>query len=376
MAYSTTKNNNPGNIRGKDGNFLTFKTPLEGQIAMYNDLTGKISGNTKTGLNGDSTLYQLISKWAPAADKNDPAGYTAFVANKLGVSPDTKIATLLPRIDDLAHAMSIREGYKGEWKSGNKQDSINTLNPILGNLGGSGNSTAEDQQKIFGETIVKGEDNTKDNPVPAGSENQANPKSAILEGLKNTGKGIFNVATNLTGTKEVGGALSSALIPHLKSVKEAQKAQQASDDMLQKIALAIKENKKIGKDTSRLEDFYRRESGKGFDYNEINPNASMSNKEAALGIAKLGTTILGAGTYGNAGKAGQFGKLVNESPTMVKVLKESTPLIKKVSPVVKTLTGGKGLLGNAIRFAIANHLVTKATNGKISANGLFKDFIE
>lgn len=121
MANIPTANNNPGDIRAADGSFnIGAKTPLEGQAKLYNDLTAKMTGKSTTGLNGDSTLYEFVQKYAPRGDgSNNPEAYTADLANKLKISPDTKIGTLMPRIDDFAHAISQHEGYKGSWVSGN-----------------------------------------------------------------------------------------------------------------------------------------------------------------------------------------------------------------------------------------------------------------
>lgn len=120
MANIPTANNNPGDIRGADGNFIKFATPLEGQAALYNDLTTKMTGKSRTGLKPESTLYEFVQKYAPKGDGgNDPLSYTAALANQLKVSPDTKLSDLMPRIDDFAKAIADHEGYKGPWTSGN-----------------------------------------------------------------------------------------------------------------------------------------------------------------------------------------------------------------------------------------------------------------
>ncbi len=120
LANLPTRNNNPGNIRGAGGAFVKFKTPLEGQIALYNDLTVKMTGQSKTGLKPQSSLYEFAQKYAPKSDGNDPANYAANIANELGISPDTQIGSLVPRVDDFAKAIAKHEGYKGQWIEGKK----------------------------------------------------------------------------------------------------------------------------------------------------------------------------------------------------------------------------------------------------------------
>lgn len=108
------RNNNPGNLRDPStGSFRTFKSPDEGYAALLNDLQGKMTGATSTGLSGKSTLYDFASKYAPSSDNNNPAQYTANLANTLGVRPDTRLEELQPRIGDLAQAIAKNEGYSG-----------------------------------------------------------------------------------------------------------------------------------------------------------------------------------------------------------------------------------------------------------------------
>lgn len=95
------RNNNPGNLRsspmqsGSDGGFAVFKTEQGGFAALEWDLTQKCKGNTSTGLGPNSTLRQLIFKWAPPSDNNDTEAYLAAVSHMTGISPDTLLGTLL-----------------------------------------------------------------------------------------------------------------------------------------------------------------------------------------------------------------------------------------------------------------------------------------
>jgi hypothetical protein len=90
------RNNNPGNLRfiNQQGasmgekNFAKFNTLEEGFNALVNDVKAKQTGNTRTGLNGNSTLAQFFKIYAPSADNNNPEAYANTVAKKLGIDPN------------------------------------------------------------------------------------------------------------------------------------------------------------------------------------------------------------------------------------------------------------------------------------------------
>lgn len=109
MANLPTTLNNPGDLKGA-GKLLAFNDPLEGKAALYNDLTAKMTGKSKY-VTPSSSLVDFSKAYAPESDGNDPLQYAANLANKLGVSPDTKIGTLTGRIDEFANAISQNEGY-------------------------------------------------------------------------------------------------------------------------------------------------------------------------------------------------------------------------------------------------------------------------
>ena len=103
-------NNNPGNIKDpKTGEFMKFSSPEEGYAALMNDLQGKFTGATSTGLHGGSSLMDFAQVYAPASDNNNPGEYTAKLANQLGVSPDTKLSDLQDKIPQMAYAIANNE---------------------------------------------------------------------------------------------------------------------------------------------------------------------------------------------------------------------------------------------------------------------------
>jgi hypothetical protein len=95
------QNHNPGNLRAspfayeiQDG-YAVFKNDEIGRMALQYDLMQKAKGNTSTGLNGNSTLAQLIAVWAPAGDGNDPNAYLQNVCTLAALVPSMKLSELL-----------------------------------------------------------------------------------------------------------------------------------------------------------------------------------------------------------------------------------------------------------------------------------------
>lgn len=95
------RRHNPGNLRsspfqvGTEKGFSVFNSDADGWAAFKWDLMMKIMGNTSTGLNGQSTLADLIRTWAPPADGNNTQAYLQSVLTKTGFSASMKIAELL-----------------------------------------------------------------------------------------------------------------------------------------------------------------------------------------------------------------------------------------------------------------------------------------
>lgn len=104
-------NNQPGAEKGEKkeggGYWAKFDSPEAGYEALISDIEAKQSGNTKTGLNGDSTLAEFISAYAPASDNNDTEKYISNVSDELGVNSDTKIKDIDSR--ELAKIIAKRE---------------------------------------------------------------------------------------------------------------------------------------------------------------------------------------------------------------------------------------------------------------------------
>jgi len=85
------RNANPGNLRespleaGVDGQgYAYFPNVTAGYLALLRDLYEKFSGKSGTHLTPRSTIYDLLSVYAPVTDGNYPVHYSQFVAGFMG----------------------------------------------------------------------------------------------------------------------------------------------------------------------------------------------------------------------------------------------------------------------------------------------------
>jgi hypothetical protein len=94
------RNNNPGNLRsspfqiGQRNGFAYFYNEEVGKMAHVWDLYKKCIGETSTGLNGESTLKDLIYKYAPPSE-NDSERYLQVVEARTGLDRGIKLKELL-----------------------------------------------------------------------------------------------------------------------------------------------------------------------------------------------------------------------------------------------------------------------------------------
>lgn len=116
MPSRSFKNNNPGNVRFgsfaqgygaiDDGEgYAKFPTAIQGTAAMVDLLAVK---NYRT-----LTLADAIKRYAPAADNNKPREYAAYVAQRAGVTVETRLADMDPfQVLKVIEAMVRFEGWK------------------------------------------------------------------------------------------------------------------------------------------------------------------------------------------------------------------------------------------------------------------------
>jgi|TARA_B100001094_G_scaffold190765_1_gene184708 hypothetical protein len=89
------RNNNPGNIKlsgdkwqgssGDDGKFVKFDSPEMGARAMARIL------NNYQKKHGLKTIKDIVNRWAPSGDNNDPNAYANYVANNIGIDSNSEV---------------------------------------------------------------------------------------------------------------------------------------------------------------------------------------------------------------------------------------------------------------------------------------------
>ncbi|WP_320733853.1 hypothetical protein [Enterobacter kobei] len=129
-----TRNNNPLNIRYSANNNWNGKgadngTGFENFESADHGLRAGLKLMRNHIANGDDTLNSLISRWAPAKDKNDPVQYAQFVSSKTGIPVDQKLDPNNPQqMQSIAKAMAQQEGYKANISDGQLNRAWNSLN--------------------------------------------------------------------------------------------------------------------------------------------------------------------------------------------------------------------------------------------------------
>ncbi|MBX4215379.1 hypothetical protein KW797_00290, partial [Candidatus Parcubacteria bacterium] len=108
--------NNPGNLRGPDGNFRVFNSYEAGLAALEADLMAKITGSAgsihrfsaASGIPYEHLTFQdYVSIYAPTGDGNDPIGYADALCKDLAIY-NVQPGTLLPVLALLARGQIQR----------------------------------------------------------------------------------------------------------------------------------------------------------------------------------------------------------------------------------------------------------------------------
>lgn len=108
---------NPYSTSSMAEGFRSFSSPQEGQDALKNQLDLYKSGKTRNNLDGNSTLLQAMSRYAPLADGNNPYLYAKHIADNLGITVDTPISKI--DTDKWAEQIAKFEGNKTGNNPGN-----------------------------------------------------------------------------------------------------------------------------------------------------------------------------------------------------------------------------------------------------------------
>jgi len=131
----SVRNNNPGNIRGKDGKFIKYATPQDGMDAMRKDLMIKLSGKSGAvsknfGKDYIPTLTNVISTYAPS-NENDTGAYIAAISKATGLSPNQPLSA--GDVEKIMPAMIRHEGGQiasDYYSTGKLDNSLLTQSPL------------------------------------------------------------------------------------------------------------------------------------------------------------------------------------------------------------------------------------------------------
>lgn len=190
--------------------------------------------------------------------------------------------------------------------------------------------------------------------LPSSTEQPAQPKKDSV--LKTIGKAL--ISSELKFGKSIADALPS-FVPGSAAWtnKQNEELMKQSEEIANNLLKAIKEKKARGEDTTRLEvalqQHIKDTSKPPIDINETNASINKSAKQIfgeALGVA---TDIASFGTYGNAAKGAQTGKLLVKgkmSGVLAKALPEgASTVFEKTIPTAtsKLAAFGKGFVEGA-----------------------------
>lgn len=268
------KNNNPGNLRyvGQAGatndpsGFAKFDNPQNGYAALLNDVQGKLTGATSTGLTPNHTLEDFAKVYAPPIE-NNTGDYVANLANTLGVAPNTKLSDIQNRAPDLAKAISKNEDtdfynkYLGQSQPAQIQGMPEEVkyNPQIPQPDASQSiNTQEEQNSVVSKTlggalgarlkdISSAITDTSWNPF---GENQG--KQNLISGVLQTAGGIAGglgdvVNSAIENTPIVGGVVKS-LENKLGSGITSYLSSESGKNILDGLATFTKEHPELSKD--------------------------------------------------------------------------------------------------------------------------------
>lgn len=87
------RRNNPGNMKGLDGNFKVYKTYEEGFAALEDYLTRVCTGKHRA-YKPSMTIYEVMGVYAPDGAEIQ-RNYSKYCADAMGVPVDTVVSTLV-----------------------------------------------------------------------------------------------------------------------------------------------------------------------------------------------------------------------------------------------------------------------------------------
>lgn len=88
------RNNNPGNIKGRDGKFLKFKTMEEGFEYLRAYVKRASTGEHRAYKKG-CTIAEFFKVYAPTGDNNNPDAYAKWVAKRISETVNTRVIDII-----------------------------------------------------------------------------------------------------------------------------------------------------------------------------------------------------------------------------------------------------------------------------------------
>jgi hypothetical protein len=214
----STKNNNPGNLVGSDGKFLSFPTPEAGDAALLNDITLKVSGQSPAYKarfgNAPVTPLTLAETWSPASAKgNSPestANYSKFIADKLGIAPNQPIPNTPQAINAVKSAITQFESgaYDGQTPKAKAEGSKYEL-PVPTNF-----QSRKEQDEWLADSRK---------PLTGEIKSKADGAVDTLRALDNYQKLIADYSRSQTFTPDARAALSQTHSQLMLQLKDANK---------------------------------------------------------------------------------------------------------------------------------------------------------
>ena len=134
------RNNNPGNIRydgtswqgavgQDDSSFVIFSDDTWGIRALATDLSNKINND------GLTTIREIISAYAPAADNNNVDAYVSAVSSSTGIGPDDQLSYDTTTLHSLIRAIMDHEnGDSSEISDADVDQGISMMGNSLSTL--------------------------------------------------------------------------------------------------------------------------------------------------------------------------------------------------------------------------------------------------
>lgn len=89
------RTNNPGNVGTFGGNVASYSNVGDGWSALQNWVTNKAAANPSMTFNQMMGLYLTGSVNGTPGPNQNPAGYAQYIADYVGVDPNTPVSTVL-----------------------------------------------------------------------------------------------------------------------------------------------------------------------------------------------------------------------------------------------------------------------------------------